>query len=142
MVLKAVNVKAKAGLRSSIMIRDSDIRCSKGHRFSYSTASKMQTKWSIAKDFYLEEFKVKEARPILFWAEASKPSKQAHKEREGKKHQKKRDKKQTPASTANATEVQQKKKKKNQDRVVNKVTYFNCNKKGHYVGTCTKPTKN
>ena len=41
MVQKAVNAKAKAGLRSTTMVRDSDIRCSRGHRPSNNTTSKM-----------------------------------------------------------------------------------------------------
>ena len=43
MVQKAVSAEAKAGLRSSIMVRDLDIRCLKGHRPSNSTAAKVQT---------------------------------------------------------------------------------------------------
>ena len=113
MVQKEVNAEVKAGLRSSTMVWDSDIRCPRDHRPSNSTASKVQTQGTTTKDFYPEEPKVKETRPILSRAEASKPSKQARKERKNKKHQKRRDKKQTPASNANATEIQQKKKKKN-----------------------------
>ena len=43
MVQRAVNAEAKAGLRSSAMVRDSDIRCPQGHRPSNNTASKVQT---------------------------------------------------------------------------------------------------
>ena len=43
MMQKTVNAEAKAGLRSSAMVRDSDIRCPRGHRLSNNTASKVQT---------------------------------------------------------------------------------------------------
>ena len=137
---RTVNAEAKAGLRASTMVQDSDIRCPRGYRPSNSTAAKVQTQGT--KDSHPEEPKVKEIRPTLFRAEASKLSEQARKEKKKKKHQERQDKNQTPASTANATEVQQKKKKKNQDRDVSTVTYFNCNKKGHYASTCTEPPKN
>ena len=40
-VQKVVNVKAKTGLRSSIIVRDLDIRCLRGHRPSHNTSSKV-----------------------------------------------------------------------------------------------------
>ena len=77
MVQRTVNAEAKAGLKSSSMVRDSDIHCPRGHCPSNSTAAKMQTQGS--KDSHPEEPKVKEVRPIR--AEASEPSKQARKEK-------------------------------------------------------------
>ena len=38
---KTINTKTKADLRFSIMVWDSDIYCSKNHRFSNSTTSKI-----------------------------------------------------------------------------------------------------
>ena len=107
MVQRAVNAESKAGLRSSAMVRDSDIRCPRGHRPSNSTASKVQTQGTTAKDSHQEEPKVKEVKPISSRvAEASEPSEQARKEKKKKRHPERRDKKeQIPASTANATEV-------------------------------------
>ena len=43
MVQKVVNAEAKAGLRFSAIVRDSDICYPRGHRHSNSTASKVQT---------------------------------------------------------------------------------------------------
>ena len=43
MVQKAINAEARAGLRSSTMVQDSDIRCPKDHRPSNSTIAKVQT---------------------------------------------------------------------------------------------------
>ena len=123
-VQKAVNAESKAGLRSSVMVGDSDIRCPRGHRSSNSTASKVQTKGTTAKDSYQEKPKVKKVKHTLFRAaEASKPLEQARKKKKRKRHPERQDKKeQIPVCIANATEVKQKKKKKNRDRDVNKVT--------------------
>ena len=56
---KAVNVEVKVSLRSSTMIQDSDICSSRGHRFSISTTSKVQTQETTAKNSHLEEHKIK-----------------------------------------------------------------------------------
>ena len=72
MMQKAVYVEAKAGLKSSNMVQNLDICCPRDYRLSNSIVSKVQTKRTTAKDFYLEEFKVKKVKPILFrTAEAS-----------------------------------------------------------------------
>ena len=46
MVQRAVNAEAKAGLRSSIMVRDLDAHCPRGHRSSHNTSTKVQTQSS------------------------------------------------------------------------------------------------
>ena len=64
MVQRAVNAEVKADLRSSTMVQDLDICCPRGHCLSNSSASKVQTQETIAKDFHSEKFKVKEVKPI------------------------------------------------------------------------------
>ena len=60
MVQRAVNAEVKASLRSSTMVRDSDIRCPRDHHPSNSTALKVQTQGTTAKDSSrLEEPKTK-----------------------------------------------------------------------------------
>ena len=83
-VQRAVNAKAKAGLKSSTMVQDLDICYLRGYRSSNSTALKVQTQKTITKDFHPEKPKVKKTRPTLSWAKASKPSKQARKKRKKK----------------------------------------------------------
>ena len=58
MVQKVVNAEAKAGLRLSIMVQDTDSRCLRGYCPSQNTSIKVQTWGSTAK-----EFKPKESRP-------------------------------------------------------------------------------
>ena len=50
-VQRAVNTEAKASLRSSTIVQNSDIRCPRGHRPSNSTISKVQTQGTTAKNF-------------------------------------------------------------------------------------------
>ena len=40
---KAVNTEIKAGIKSSIIVRDADSCCPKSHRLSQNTSAKMQT---------------------------------------------------------------------------------------------------
>ena len=61
-VQRAVNAKAKAGLRSSTMVRDSDISYPRDHRSSNSAGSKVQTQEATVKDSHPEEYKVKKVR--------------------------------------------------------------------------------
>lgn len=64
MMQKAVNTKAKAGLKFSIMVQDSDIYCSRGYCSSNTTsiASKMQTQ-GTTKKFCLEKSRPKNLKP-------------------------------------------------------------------------------
>ena len=82
MVQKTVNAESKAGLRSSTMVRDSDIRCPRGHCSFNSTAAKVQTQGT--KDSQAEELKLKKTRPAPSRSKASKPSEQACKEKKKK----------------------------------------------------------
>ena len=50
MMQRAVNAKAKAGLRASTMVRESDARCPRGHRPSHNTSSKAQNQGCSHKD--------------------------------------------------------------------------------------------
>ena len=43
MMQRAINAEAKAGLRSSILIRNADSRCLRDHRPSQNTSTKVQT---------------------------------------------------------------------------------------------------
>ena len=142
MVQKTVNVEAKVSLRSSTMVRDSDINYPRNHCPSNNTALKVQTEGTITKDSHQREPKIKEVIYTSFRAvAASEFLKQARKEKKLKKYPERRDKKkQTSASTTNTIEIQQqKKKKKNQDCDMSEITCYNCNRKGHYANICIEP---
>ena len=64
MVQRAVNAKAKANLRSSIMVQDADFRCPKGYRLSQNISTKVQTQGLITKESKPKEFRSKDLKPI------------------------------------------------------------------------------
>ena len=141
MVQKVVNADAKAGLRSSAMVRDSDIRCPQGHRFSNNTASKVQTQGTSAKEPRSEESRPKEAKPAkekapaLPWTNATESLEQGKKDRKDKKRKFWEKTEQTPATGTNVTNAGSKKKYPD-------ITCYNCDKKGHYLKSCPEPPKN
>ena len=137
MIQRTVNAEAKAGLRSTIMVRDSDICCPQGHRPSNNTASKVQTQRIAAKDSSrFEEPKTKDPKSVSPRNNPAKPAKKEDKQKRFKcQRERTREPKKTPATSNNT--VNAAKKKKNCD--TSKVTCFNCDKKGHYANNCTKP---
>ena len=143
MVQKAVNTKAKVGLRSSTMVRDSDICCSRNQHLSNSTASKVQTQETTAKDFYRpKKPKTKETKYVYAnVAEPSESAKKKDKQKRLKRRQKcTREQKKTPATDNNAINAFKKDSRKKHD--ASKVTCLNCNKEGYYASDYTKPPKN
>ena len=138
MVQRAVNAKAKAGLRSSAMVRDSDICCPRGHRPFNSIASKVQTQGTSAKKPRPEESRTKEAKQAKGKAlapprtNAAEPSEQGKKD--GKDKKRRFWEKRTRSEETPATEVNIKVLKKKV-----KTRCFNCNKKNHYANDYTEP---
>ena len=141
MVQRAVNAEAKAGLRSSTMVRDSDARCPRGHRPSHNTSSKVQTQGS--KDSSRpKETKPKDPKSAPSCNDAAEsPKKDNRKDKKKKFRGQRREhtgeqKEQTSATNVNTTDVSKKKKKR---RDVSEIMCFNCDKKSHFVSDCTEP---
>ena len=134
MVQKTVNVKAKACLRSSTMVRDSDARCPKGHHPSHNTSLKMQTQDS--KDSSRsKEPKPNDPKPALLHDNAAEPAK-----KKNRKEKKKRFWNQRQEHTGEQTQVTGVNTKAPKKKI--KTKCFNCNKKRHYANEYTKPLKN
>ena len=136
MVQRAINAKAKAGLRSIIMVRDSDIYYSQGHCLFNNTASKVQTQGTTAKNFsHLEEPKIKDPKSVLLRNNPAEPVKKKDKQKKFKRRQKcTRESKKTPATSDNTIDAAKKKKKCD----TNKIICFNCNKQSHYASDYTE----
>ena len=136
MVQKAINAKAKTGLKSIIMVRDSDICCPRGHCLSNNTTSKVQTQETAAKDFsHSEKPKTKNPKSVTSRDNPAELAKKKDKQKRFKHRQERiRKPKETPATGNNTINAAKKKKKHD----TSKVMYFNCNKKSHYASNCTK----
>ena len=136
MVQKAVNAEAKAGLRSSTIVRKSDVCCPRSHRPSHNTSSKMQTQGSSHKDSSRSEKpKPKNPKPAASCDNAVEPAK-----REDRKKKKKRLRNQRREHIGEQTPVIGVNTKALKKKI--KARYFNYNKKSHYANECTKSPKN
>ena len=137
---KVVNARAKAGLRSSTMVWNLDARCSRGHRPSHKTSSKVQSQGSNNKDSsHSKELKPKDLKPSLprnnAVAEPAKKENRKDKKKRfwGQRQEHTRERKeQSPATGVN--EAAPKKKLK--------VRCFNYDKKGYYANNYIESPKN
>ena len=136
-VQKAINVEAKAGIRSTIIVWDSDICCSQGHCSSNNTALKLQTKGITAKDSSRpEEPKTKDLKSVPPRDNTAQPAKKEDKQKRFKcQWERTRKTKRIPVTSNNTGNAAKKKKKCD----TSKITYFNCNKKSHNASNYTKP---
>ena len=117
-VQRAVNAETKVGLRSSTMVRNSDIRCPKNYRFSNSTALKVQTQGTIVKKSKPEKSKPKELKlakgknSALPHSESTEPGKISHIDKKREYLKKNRDQKNNILATGDNTNVVEGDKKK------------------------------
>ena len=138
MVQQAINAKAKVGLRSSIMIRDSDIYCPRGYHPSNAIFSaKMWTQRNTAKEYHSKEPKPKEVKPangktptLLCFDKFVKLNCQ-----EKKKEYWKKKKDQNNFTLAIGDNPTENKKKKDNKKC------YNCLKKGDIAKNCLEPLK-
>ena len=134
MILKAVNTKAKAGLKSSIMVRDTDFYYSRNYYLSSNISAKVQTQSSIVKKSKPKESRLKNLKPankITFaLSYINKLEKTFYQDKKKEYFKKKWNQKNfIPAIKDNA--IKDKKKQNNQS---NKKCY-NCQKKAILPGT-------
>ena len=108
-IQRTVNVEAKVGLRSSIMVRDSDACCPRGYRLSHNTSSKVQTQGS--KDSSCSKKpKLKDPKPASSRDNAAELAKKENRKDKKKRPWNQRQKEQPPATDTN-NEAPKKKKR-------------------------------
>ena len=143
-----MRAEVKAGLRSSFYVRETDLSYLQGNQPAHIIAHKVQTRWAV-KNYCGDDSKASKgsaSTPTSASTQDSKPSDKTKNNKKKKYWRGKRDFKKPKnftnlASGVNAAEVGSKgKRKKKKD--VGEITYFNCNKKGHYSNNCLEPPKN
>ena len=110
---RAVNVEAKAGLKSSIIVRDVDSRYPRGHRLSQNTSTKVQTQGLTANESKPKESRPKDSKPANKKTptppHTNEPGKISYQNKKKKYLKKKQDWKNfTPATRDNAIEGEKK----------------------------------
>ena len=143
-----MRAEAKASLRLSIYMRETDLSCFRGNQLAQSTAHKVQTQGAV-KDYCGDDSKASISSasiPASAFTQDSESFDKAKKDKKKKYWQGKRDFKKPKdftnlASGINAANVGGKEKKRKK-KDVSEITWFNCHKKGHYLNNCPKPPKN
>lgn len=136
----AVNAETIVGLKSNILIRNSNICCFRVYCLSNNIASKPQIQELTVKDPYSKKPKAKEVKPAYVKiVEFLKEKDKKKKTKEYKWYHIRKRKKilVTGNNTINAL-----KKNLGKKRNVSKIIFYNCNKKKYYISTYTKPLKN
>ena len=112
MVQRAVNKKAKASLKSTIMVWDLDIHCSQSHCLFNNTILKVQTQRITAKDYSrLEKPKTKDLKSAFLHGNIVELAKKKNKQKKFKCWRKcTRKSKETPATSNNIVNATKKKK--------------------------------
>ena len=124
MMQRAVNAETKAGLKSSIMVRDADFHCPRGHCPSQNTSTKVQTQGSTVKKSKSEVSRPKNLKPAdektPVPPRTNKPGKIFHQDKKKEYLKNKRDRKNsTPATRDNAIEDEKKRNNRGDGKCYN-----------------------
>ena len=133
MMQKTVNAKAKAGLRSSIIVRDLDSHCLRGHCLSQNTFAKVQTQGLTAKEPKPKEFWPKKAQPAngkFFAPPRFNEAVKLHCQEKKKEYQKKKQNRKNPSLAIRDNAIEGGSEKKKSDG-----KYYNLLKKSILLGT-------
>ena len=140
---KTVRAEAKASLRLSSYVRETDLQILRESRPTHTTAHKVQTQGAVTRGD-----KSKTRAPASTPAQDSEPSNKSRKDKKKKHYREKKDSREpredstTPASGVNTAEVGGSGKSSRRNRKdLSGVTCYNCNKKGHFADKCQEPRK-
>ena len=140
---KTVRAEAKASLRLSSYVRETDLQILRESRPTHTTAHKVQTQGAVTRGD-----KSKTRAPASTPAQDSEPSNKSRKDKKKKHYREKKDSREpredstTPASGVNTAEVGGGGKSSRRNRKdPSEVTCYNCNKKGHFADKCREPRK-
>ena len=136
LVAKAIRAEAKAGLRPSSYVRETDQQVFRGSRPAHTTAHKVQIQKAM-KDHCGDESRDK--APVSTSVQDFPSDKDnSRKDKKKKQHKDKWDST-NPATGVNTAEVSGRRRKQRKD--ISEITCYNCNKKGHYSDKCPEPRR-
>ena len=135
LITKAVRAEAKADLQPSFYVWETDLQVFRGSWPAYTTAHKVQTQGAVNLGDDSKATKTSTS------TQKSKPSNKARKDKKKMHYRDKRDSS-TSASGVNKVEVSKDRQRKRNKKDLNRVTYFNCNKKGHFSNRYLETPKN
>ena len=142
LVEKAIEAEAKVSLLPSPFVRDMDQRCPRGNRFTTMSKSQASSTWDLWDEPSLEKALASNKPPHSSRSENGNTSnKKTWKEK--KKKQRCRDAEQAGKDLTSAIAVNTSSTKTHFWRKDSSlITYYNCNKKGHYTDQCSEPREN
>ena len=141
LIEKAIDAKAKVGLQPSSYVRDMDQRCPRGNRPSHTTTAKSQA--SATKDHRdkpSDKHKASDKPSRSLRSEIGEVSNKKDWKEKKKKYRRDQARKSSGSNSAtgvNTTNVNH--GWGSQD--LSQITYYNCNKRGHYANKCKEPWK-
>ena len=135
-VWRVVNAEAKAGLRSSPMVFDSNAWCFRGHRPSHNNSPKMQTQGTTAKKPRTKKLRPKKVKQADGKTPALPCSKEPVKPNCQEKKKQYRMKKQDRKNSSPVTEDNAIEGKKGDGKC------YNCQKKDYIARNCPELPKN
>ena len=141
LVAKVVRAKAKAGLRPSSYVQETDLWCLRGNRPAHTTAHKVQTQGAVNHGDDSKASKGPASTPTSAFTQDYESPDKARRDKKKKQYKDKRNSKKLrdssiPATGVNKAEVGGRKKKD-----ISKITYYNYNKKGYFAIKCPESRK-
>ena len=143
LVAKAIRAKAKAGLRPSSYVRETDQQVSRGNRPAHTTAHKVQTQGAMKNHCG----NVSKAKGSTSTQEVTtqrtneaEGSEKARKEKKKSRRIRRRDQEDSTLATGvNTTDTSKRSHDRPKKSDPADVTCYRCNKKGHYANNYTEP---
>ena len=140
LVAKAVRAEAKLGLCPSSYVQETDLSCLQGNQPAHTTAHKVQPQGAV-KDNCGDDSKASKGFASIPASASTHDFEFSKKDKKKKHYQGKRDFREPRDSSTLATGINKAEVNGKRKKDLSEITYYNCNKKGHFTTKCPKPWK-